>query len=324
MRILDYPSTEVSRKLAEKYGYDEFIVRRWLKFFGDECLKIIEAFERGIPKYIRVNTIKIREREVIERLESRGFELRKTEVKYCYEIIREPFSIGATPEFLMGYYYVMDKSSCIPPLALSPKAGELVVDLAASPGGKTTFLSQLMDNRGVVLAIEPQKDRIEALVHNVNRMGAMNVAVLRMDAREFARFMIESGRKADRVLLDAPCSGEGIIHKDLSRKRSRGKKDIEFCSYLQRDLILPAFDLLKRGGIMVYSTCSMTPEENEFVVEYLLENRGDAEVIEIPHLPGDPPLDLSEMKKGKIEFAKRLYPHKHRTSGFFVVKIRKR
>ncbi len=322
--ILDYPSTEVSRKLAEKYGYDEFIVRRWLKFFGDECLEIIEAFERGIPKYIRVNTIKIDEGDVIDRLESRGFELRKTEVKYCYEVVREPFSVGATPEFLMGYYYVMDKSSCIPPLALSPKAGELVVDLAASPGGKTTFLSQLMGNRGVVLAVEPQKERIEALIHNVNRMGAMNVAVFRMDARDFVRLLMSKGMRADKVLLDAPCSGEGIIHKDASRKRSRGRKDIEFCSYLQRDLILSAFDLLKRGGFMVYSTCSLTPEENEFVVEHLLENRSDAEVVEIPHLPGDPPLNLPELKRREVRFAKRLYPHKHRTSGFFVAKIGKR
>ncbi|MCS7130024.1 MAG: SAM-dependent tRNA/rRNA cytosine-C5 methylase, partial [Archaeoglobaceae archaeon] len=110
--ILDFPSTAKSKELAKKYHYDEFIIRRWLHFFGEEAVKIVEAFERGIPKYIRVNTIKISENELIERLKKRGFNLEKTEVPFCYEVLEEKYSIGATPEYLMGYYYVMDKSSC--------------------------------------------------------------------------------------------------------------------------------------------------------------------------------------------------------------------
>jgi len=311
MKVLDFPSDQRSKEIARKYGYDEFIIRRWLRFFGEDALKLVEAFERGIPKYIRVNTLKISESELLKRLEKRGFRLERTEVPYCYEVVEERYSMGATPEYLMGYYYIMDKSSCVPPLVLQPKPEEIVVDLSASPGGKTTFLAMLMQNRGVILAVEPQKERLQALIDNVNRMGAMNVAILNIDGRDFPKL----GIKADKVLLDAPCSGEGIIFKDESRKRDRGMEDIAFCSSLQRELIISAFDSLKPGGILVYSTCSLAPEENELVIEYLLDKR-EAELLEVEY--GEKALNLTKRDLSK---AKRFYPHIHRCAGFFVAKI---
>lgn len=311
--ILDYPSTQDSQEIARKYGYDEFIIRRWLHFFGKETLEIIEAFEKGLPKFIRVNTIKIKEDELLRRLEERGFKLRKTEVRFCYEVVKEKYSIGATPEYLMGYYYVMDKSSCVPPLVLDPKPGEVVADFCASPGGKTTFMAMLMENRGNILAIEPQKERLQALIDNINRMGAMNVAILNMDARDFPKL----GIKVDKVLVDAPCTGEGIIFKDKTRKTDRGKEDILFCSKLQKELITSAYNSLKKEGILVYSTCSMTPEENEFIVDYLLSNR-NAELLNIEF--GEAALKVTERDLSK---AKRFYPHKHKCAGFFVAKIKK-
>ena len=315
--IYDHPSTEFSKRIAAEYGYNEFIIRRWLKFFGNETIEIVRAFERGVPKYIRVNTIKIDENKLLEKMRKRGFLLKETEVPYCYEVLKEPYSVGATPEFLMGFYYVMDKSSCIPPIVLDPKPSEIVVDFAASPGGKTTFISQLMRNRGVVLAVEASKERIQALLDNIHRMGAMNVAVLNMDASKFPKL----GIKADKILLDAPCSGEGIIHKDKTRKTSRGARDIEFCSAMQRRLIISAYDSLKKGGILVYSTCTLTPEENELVVDHLLQKR-ECKLIEIKW--GDDALTLPDLQfSDEIKKARRFYPHKHKTSGFFVAKIKK-
>ncbi len=323
--VLDFPSTNLSKKLAERYGYDEFIVRRWLGLFGEEALELIKAME-NVPKYIRVNTLKIEEEELLKRMEDRNFELRKTEVPYCYEVVREPYSAGSTPEYLMGYYYIMDKSSCIPPLTLFEEVdtGEesvVIADFAASPGGKTTMLSQLLKEKrvkGSILAIEAQEDRIQALIDNVHRMGALNVGVLCMDAREFHRF----GYRVDFVLLDAPCSGEGIIHKDESRKRSRGREDIAFCSLLQRQLLESAVRSVKSGGVVVYSTCSLTPEENEFVVQWAIENL-PVEVEEI-NLPGRSGLRRAGAFKfdEKMKFTKRYYPHTDRCSGFFVAKLR--
>ena len=322
MKIIDFPSTKKSKELAEKYGYDEFIVRRWLNFFGDEAIKLIEAIEKGLPKYIRVNTIKIDEDRVLEKLNKRGFVLSKTEVPFCYRVEDEPYSIGATPEYLMGYYYVMDKSSCIPPLALNPERKDVVVDFTASPGGKTTFISQLMGNEGIIIAIEANKERIQPLIDNIHRMGCLNIAVLNMNAVKFNQLNI----KADKILLDAPCTGEGIIHKDKSRKVSRGKEDIEFCHTLQFDLIKSAFESLKENGILVYSTCSLTPEENEMVIDALLEKYSGKMVLEkiewgdeaFASIPNTKIKFNKELKK-----ARRFYPHKHETSGFFVAKIRK-
>ncbi|MET1124655.1 MAG: NOL1/NOP2/sun family putative RNA methylase [Archaeoglobaceae archaeon] len=314
--ILDFPSSKLSRKLAEKYGYAEFVVRRWLNFFGDETEDIIKAFEH-VPKYIRLNTIKIDEEGLMLRLKSRGFKVVNTEVPYCYEVVEEPYSVGATPEFLMGYYYVMDKSSCVPPLALDAKPGELILDMAASPGGKTTMVSMLMENRGALIALEPQSERIQPLIDNVNRMGAFNVAVLQMDGREVGKL----GLKFDRVLLDAPCSGEGVIYKDPDRKVSMSAKDVIFCSSLQRQLILAAFDVLREGGVLVYSTCTLAPEENEFVVDYLLSKRENAKVERIPW--GDRALELESLEHAEVSKCSRFYPHRHRCAGFFVARIRK-
>ncbi|AGK60468.1 ribosomal RNA methyltransferase NOP2 [Archaeoglobus sulfaticallidus PM70-1] len=316
--ILDFPSSPLSRKLAEKYGYDEFIVRRWINFFGDEAVEIIEAMEK-VPKYIRINTLKIEENELIERLEKRGFILEKTEVDYCYKVLKEAYSIGATPEYLMGYYYVMDKSSCIPPLALEPEKTDVVIDFASSPGGKTTFIAQLMENKGVILAIEVQKERIPALKDNIHRMGVMNTVIVNADSTKIH----SAGIKADRILLDAPCTGEGIIHKDPTRKHSRGEKDIAFCSGLQFSLLISAIKTLRRGGVLVYSTCSMTPEENEIVVSKVLDyfdGRVELRLETIPY--GDKALIMDGVRD-ELKNARRLYPHKHQCSGFFVAKIRK-
>lgn len=315
--VLDFPSTPLSKEIAKRYGYDEFIIRRWLRFFGEEeTLKLVEAMERGIPKHIRVNTLKIGEDELIERLEERGFILERTDIPFCYKVVKEPFSVGATPEYLMGYYYVMEKSSCVPPLALDPKPGEIVADFASSPGGKTTFLAQLMKNRGVLIAIEANGERIPPLIDNIHRMGVLNTVVLKMNAVRFKNL----GIKVDKVLLDAPCSGEGVIHKDRSRKTDRSARDIEFCSTLQKDLIESAIESLKVGGVLVYSTCSLTPEENELIVQWVLE-RFNVELEDImwgePALTEIPGVELSD----EIGKCRRFYPHKHETSGFFVAKI---
>ncbi len=316
MKIFDFESSKLSKELAKKYGYDEFIIRRWIAFFGeDETKKLVRAME-NVPRYIRVNTLKIDEERLLRKMERRGFELRKTDVQFCYEVVRERYSIGATPEYLMGYYYIMDKSSCIPPLALNPKEKDFVVDFAASPGGKSTMISQLMRNRGKVIAIEANRDRIQPLIDNIHRMGALNIGVLRMNAVNFYKI----GMKVDQILLDAPCTGEGIIHKDPLRKRSRGKEDILFCSSLQKELLESAIKSLKPEGILVYSTCSLTPEENEIVINEMLE-KYDIRLEEIPY--GEEALTkIADLKLSReLKKARRFYPHKHKCSGFFVAKI---
>ncbi len=314
--IFDFPSSNFSRKISAEFGYDEFIIRRWERFFGrDETEKLVKAME-NVPRYIRINTIKIEEERLARKLEKRGFEVEKTEVPFCYEVKREPYSIGATPEYLMGHYYIMDKSSCIPPLALNPNARDLVADFAASPGGKTTMIAQLMGNSGRIIAIEGNRERIPPLLDNIHRMGALNAAVVHMNSAEFHR----TGIRVDKILLDAPCTGEGIIHKDPSRKTSRGRDDIEFCSALQTKMLESAIKSLRRGGEVVYSTCSLTPEENELIIHKML-HEFNIHLEEIDY--GRPAMTrVGELKlDSEVSRARRFFPHTHRCSGFFVAKI---
>jgi len=314
-QIIDFPSDERSRKLAEKYGYDEFIVRRFLNLFPD-AERMIEVMENPLPKYIRVNTLRIPENELLERLEKRGFMLGKTDIKWCYRVEEEPFSISATPEHLLGYFYIQDASSCIPPLVLSPSPQDLVLDACASPGGKTTLLAQIMGNRGKIVAVEVKEERMLPLIYNLNRCGVENTLCFCMDALEIPSLNLQF----DGILLDAPCTGEGVISKDPTRKSSRGAEDIISCSILQRELIDSCVSVLKSGGVFVYSTCSFAPEENELVVQYAIEKHG-LRLEEIPY--GEEAL----VEAGKMRFseeirkARRFYPHIHGTQGFFVAKM---
>ncbi|MDI3501929.1 MAG: tRNA (cytosine40 48-C5)-methyltransferase [Archaeoglobi archaeon] len=314
-QIIDFPSDERSRKLAKKYGYDEFIVRRFLNLFPD-AERMIEVMEEIPPKYIRVNTLRISEKELLERLEKRGFVLRKTDIRWCYQVESEPFSISATPEHLLGYFYIQDASSCIPPLALSPSPHDLVLDACASPGGKTTMLAQIMGNRGKIVALELKEERMLPLIYNLNRCGVENTLCFHMNALEVSSLNLEF----DGILLDAPCTGEGVISKDPTRKSSRRAEDIISCSVLQRELMDSCVSVLKPGGVLVYSTCSFAPEENELVVQYAIEKHG-MRLEEIPY--GEPAL----VEAGKMKFseemrkARRFYPHIHGTQGFFVARM---
>jgi len=203
---------------------------------------------------------------------------------------------------------------------LAPQPGELVIDMCAAPGGKTIQLAQLMENRGTIVGVEINRDRMRSLRSNITRCGVKNAVLFRMNALDLNRLNIA----ADRILLDAPCTGEGVIRKDKTRKKSRGAQDVEFCSALQMKLIETAFNCLRSGGTLVYSTCSLAPEENEVVIDYILKK------CPLAIQPIDIPIGESAFTKvgplkfyGDLSLAHRLYPHKQDTEGFFIAKLRK-
>lgn len=304
------------KALAKKYGYPEYMVARFERLVPD-LEKLLASMEEPPRTYIRVNTLRINANALTKRLTDKGFTLRETDMPDCLEVTAEPYSIGASAEYLLGYFYVQDKSSVIPPLALAPAPGDVVIDMAASPGGKTTQLAQMMDNRGLLLAIEVEVARIAGLRSNLGRCGVMNAALFHMDARDIARLDV----KADKTLLDAPCTGEGVIAKDRTRKISRGIEDIRYCSGLQEELIDAACACLKPGGILVYSTCSFAPEENECNVDYAIKKYG----MKVEPLPyGEPGFEtFGDLRfDPQVKNARRLYPHMHGTSGFFVARLK--
>lgn len=277
-----------------------------------------EMLTRALPQALRVNTLRITEDELIARLEERGFVLEKIPwVRHGYFIREAPFSAGATPEYLLGYYYLQDPASMYACEALEPRAGELVLDAAAAPGGKTTYIAQLMRNLGSVVAIEVNRQRIKALRANVTRMGVENTIIVRMDARDVAKL----GLSFDRALLDAPCTGTGTAHK-AKEALTKDEKDLKVLLPLQRALLGAVYEVLKPGGVLIYSTCSLLPEENELLVQELLESR-NARLLKVKQ--GLPAFTkpYERILNPQIKRAKRFYPWKHGSQGFFVAKIQK-
>lgn len=230
-------------------------------------------------------------------------------------------SIGSTIEYLKGYYYIQDLSSCIAveELEIDNPQDLTVLDMAASPGGKTTHIAQKMKNQGTVIACESNIKRIPPLIFNLSRCFVQNTLVLNIQGEEIKKF----GLKFDRILLDAPCTCEGIILKDLSRKTSRDLEDLDICSEKQKKMIHVAFESLKPNGLLIYCTCSFAPEENEMIVEHLLNKHKDAEIEPLRYgINGI--TKFSEYRfTNNMSNTKRLYPHIHNTNGFFIAKIRK-
>jgi NOL1/NOP2/sun family putative RNA methylase len=208
----------------------------------------------------------------------------------------------------------------IPVQILDPKPGEIILDLAAAPGGKTTQIAQFMKNKGVTVAIDINRRRIKSLRSNLSRCGVYNTLIIRMDGRQIS----DLGLKFDKVLLDAPCTGEGLIPRDPTRKTSRGLNDIQYVAKLQKSLIDAALGCLKPGGSLVYSTCAIAPEENEFVIDHALKN-DDIHVTKLNLNRGSPAFAsiFGETLHPSIKEARRLYPHKDGTEGFFICKLQK-
>jgi NOL1/NOP2/sun family putative RNA methylase len=317
LKTLVFPESAEAAALSEKYGYDEWLVGRFLRYVPDVG-DFLEKMEMPPTRYIRANTLKISVGELKHRLESKGFVLKGTLAPDVFAIVSAPIKIGATTEYMLGYYYIQDLSSCLAVEALDVEPNQAVLDIAAAPGGKTTFISQRMDNTGLVVALEPSEIRTRSLTFNLARCGVSNACVLRLDGTLAENL----GMKFERVLLDAPCSCEGVIAKDLSRKTTHTPADVEYCSDRQQKMIRSAAHLVKPGGLLIYSTCSFAPEENEIVVNMLLQ---ESDNIEIEPLDwgssGLTGFDYVEIDS-RLKNARRLYPHIHDTTGFFIARLR--
>jgi len=298
--------------LAARYGYPTWMVERFMEFAPDPAGMLAEL-ERPPRHYLRVNTLCTTEEALRAVLEARGFRLAPTWLPGGLEVTHEPHSIGATSEYLRGHYYLQDLASQVPAAALAPAPGEIIVDCCAAPGGKTTQLAALMGNLGLLVALEAQAHRLASLTANLQRLGVADCAVVHADARRIGEF----GLRPDAILLDAPCTGEGVIGRDPTRKTSRGPGDIAECSATQRELLDAALTALAPGGRLAYSTCSFAPEENEAVVDAALKAH-DVNLMELRW--GEPGLTgfRGQEYNAQLKKARRFYPHLHGTQGFFV------
>lgn len=318
-----FTEDDLVEELAERYNYRKYMVKRYLEMFGkEETVKLLEANEQKLIPSLRCNTLRIDEEDFVTLFTKKRFVLEKISgISYGYRVLKTPFPLGATNEYLLGFYFLQSEASMIPVQVLDPNPGEMILDLAAAPGGKTTQIAQFMKNKGVIVAIDINRKRIKSLRSNLSRCGVYNALIIRMDGRQIS----DLGLQADKVLLDAPCTGEGLIPRDPTRKTSRELKDILYVAELQKSLIDGALACLKPGGSLVYSTCAIAPEENEFVIDHALKNE-DIHVKKMDFNRGSPAFTDVIFEKTlhpSIKEARRLYPHKDGTEGFFICKLQK-
>lgn len=316
------------KDICEYFGYSPFLAEKLFNLFSPaEALEFFEANEIARPITIRTNTLKTRRRDLAQSLVNRGVNLQPigSWTKVGLQIFDSQVPIGATPEYLAGNYILQAASSFLPVVALDPHENERILDMAAAPGGKTTYISAMMKNTGCVFANDANKARTKSLIANIHRLGCTNTIVCNYDAREFPKVI----GGFDRILLDAPCSGTGVIGKDQSVKVSRTEKDFIQIPHLQKQLILSAIDSVdansKTGGVIVYSTCSVAVEEDEMVVDYALRKRPNVKLVETGLAIGKEGFTSFRGKKfhPSLKLTRRYYPHTYNVDGFFVAKFQK-
>ncbi|KAH0569863.1 Nucleolar protein NOP2 [Spironucleus salmonicida] len=308
------------------YGYSDDVAEILLGVFGPvEFLSFVQASEKPRPLTIRVNPLKAKRRDVAAALLSRGVELEPiTWSPDGLTVFSSQIPLGATPEYLKGLYMIQDAASMMPVLALRPQANEKIIDISAAPGGKTTHIASLMKNTGVLIANDFNRLRIDALQANLARMGVTNTIVVNYDGRKLPYGGM------DRVLLDAPCTGLGVICKDPKAKCSRNFQDLDRQQALQRELLWHAIDMVSNKSnsprMIVYSTCSVTIAENEAVVDWVLQKRGDCQIVETGLVSGNPGIGNYRGKKFfyGMEKSRRFYPHTHNVQGFYVCCIQRK
>jgi tRNA (cytosine40_48-C5)-methyltransferase len=266
---------------------------------------------------IRINNMNAKGTNLVQRLHAAGVVLEKIPfVSSGYWVLESKVSVGATAEYLLGLYSIQEGASQIPASLFSKIKGKKMLDASAAPGGKTIQLADIMENKGVIVALDVDKRRLTALSNHLERCHISNTAVYLLDARRAIKLNVEF----DGILVDAPCSGNFAADKHWFENRTIN--DVERNAALQREILAKSVECLKENGELVYSTCSLEPEENEFNMEWATNNL-NLEIQEI-NCKGDRGLTniFGRQLEPSVERCRRLWPGE--TQGFFVCKLRKR
>ena len=297
---------------------------------NEEDIKaFFESAKTAPKKAIRCNTLKISPDELKKRLEEKGWKIKQPFKDYPEIMIIEssllPGELGKVKEHILGYYYAQEITSMMPILALQPKSEDIFLDCCAAPGSKTTQAAALMENKGIIIANDLSMGRISILSANLERLGITNTIITLHDFLQLSKKLKELNMKFNKILVDAPCSGEGNIRLSPSTYLNWSEGLLKKLSSKQKRIAEAALQLLKPGGEMIYSTCSYAPEENEEVIQYLIDNY--KVVIEPVTLPIKSRKGISEWKGKKfsneLKKCHRIYHHDNDMEGFFICKIKK-
>ena len=307
--------SQVSNKIYKYLNslYGESSAKKYIDFINEEP-----------SQYIRVNKLKTSKEKLSQTLwkdyniKAEGIE----GIKNALKISEKSDLLGKTIEHIIGEYYIQGLSSMIPPIILNPKPENVVLDLCAAPGSKTTELAEIMENRGTLVSNEIQLDRVKMLVYNLDRINIVNTGVIHTKGEWLSKHYADH---FDKVLVDAPCSGLGIIQKKGEVNDWWSLERAERLGDLQLKLLIAAIKMTKVGGEIVYSTCTLTPEENELILDRVLEKYPvEVQEIKLPVNSHPALLDYNGKKiNSEISKGRRIFPWEADTDGFFIIKLKK-
>lgn len=309
-------SANPKEHISLKYSHPAWMVEDWLSLFGvDFTEELCRANNKKPDLTLRVNTLKTGRDELVSLLRKEGHDAGPGLYGKNSVVVKNGFFPGESKTFKDGLFYVQDESSMLAVEALAPEPGQLLIDVCSAPGGKCTYAAQIMRDKGSIVARDINEKKLSMIVENCARLGISIVKTEVFDSRKPDKELVG---KADRVMVDAPCSGLGVIRRKPDIKWKKEREHYKALQEIQAEILGAAAQYLKPGGELVYSTCTVMPGENVEVVEKFAGSASNFEFVDIsPYLPGE--LRGESAEKGYVQ----LFPNVHGTDGFFICKMRR-
>jgi len=317
--------------MKKTYIPKEKFIERMESLLGKDSENYFKKIKSEPFKSIRVNTLKISIDNLKKKFEDKAWIINQPFKKYPEIMIikstLDPGELGRSLEHLLGYYYIQEVSSMLPVLALNPKEEETILDLCSAPGSKTTQIAARMKNTGTIIANDLKLGRIKILASNLERCGVTNTIITKSSGDILCKKLKNENFKINKILIDAPCSGEGTIRTSPRTIKEWNLKRIYSLSRLQKNLLINAIELLENGGEIIYSTCTHAPEENEEVLDFVLNKFKNVEIkkLELPkELKYRNGINKWQEKEylEEIKYSCRIYPQDNDTEGFFIAKLK--
>lgn len=314
------PGAGEVERISLEYSCPEWLVRRWVARLGaGEAGALCAALNRTPPLAGRCNLTRIGVADLLARLEGEGVRVRPGRYRpECFVLEDSPRPVAELPSFREGLFSLQDEGSALVAPVLDPRPGLRVVDACSAPGTKTAHLLELMGGNGEVLAVDVHPGRLRLVEEGCARLGLGGLHTVAGDARRLAELLPPAWQgRADRILVDAPCSGLGALARRPDLRWRRREEDLATLSALQREILDGAAAALDPGGVLVYSTCTTEPEENQQVVEAFLARHPEFAADDLG--PWVPAALAGECRNGWLQ----LWPHRHGVDGFFICRLRK-
>lgn len=316
---LSYPDAVQNpvESIALMHSHPPWLVRYWLDLLGyEDTMALCQANNLPAPNTVRVNTLKTNTPALVEILAALGVKAQPGQYAKDCLYLDGFVSLGGLPPYREGLLQIQDESSILVGQAVQPRPGSRVLDVASAPGGKATHLAQLMQNQGQIIALDIHAHKIKLIEENCRRLGVKIVQPRVLDARTISE---ETVGTADYVLVDAPCSGLGVLRRRPDAKWRKDEEQIQVLADLQRHMLDAAAPVVKPGGVLVYSTCTITRKENRGQLEKFLDNHRDFRPESLAGLLPEELDHQGTLDRGYVQ----IMPHRHGLDGFFIARLRK-